>query len=435
MAKSFVAKVFNGEDYVPLVPTATGTTTGTVTLTDTDKTSDAGSGIAVTPKGAQTIATSAASAAVAPLTSGSAVVGKAKALDNFPLTIKYGNSTFTGTASLGTAGGQTITLNGTLPIAAIPKEAQERLVTVANQTARFALTVNEVQLGDVVQEQDTRLMYYVKDTAQLNNANGYAEFVAGTASKAIYDEAGLRLTGRFELNGTSEFSGTTDTCTLPFRTTSAGVGQPGGIGNITLNKFSTGKAGVVPAPTSNDTAKFLRGDGTWQTVSIPANVVTSVNGKAGPAVTLAASDVNALPVSGGTLTGNLTVPTLLATNTNSVIGSSAMPFATVYGKSFSGNAASATNLNKSVRLNGDITSSAYSLNNTNDTITMTTSIADGSVAAAKLAGSAVTTSKIANNNVTLNKLSTDLGIVQYSATQPTDSRVAIWINTAVKPSS
>lgn len=434
MAKSFVAKVFNGEDYVPLVPTATGTTTGTVKLSDTDNTSDVSGGIAVTPKGAQTIATSAASAAVTPLTSGTTVVGKAKALDNFPLTIKYGDSTFKGSASLGAAGGQTITLNGTLPISAIPKEAQERLVTVTNQTARFALTINDVQLGDVVQEQDTKLMYYVKDTSNLNNASGYAEFVAGTASKATYDDAGVALSQRFYLTGDT-FSTTTNSCVLNYGVTAASVGDPNTVGKVTLNKFSTGKAGVVPGPTSSDAAKFLRGDGTWQTVSIPSDVVTSVNGKSGPSITLSASDVSALPLTGGTLTGNLTVPTLLATNTNSVIGSSTTPFANIYGKSFSGNAASATNLNKSVQLNGAITSSAYSLNSTNATVTMTTVIADGAVSTAKLEGSAVKTAKIANNAVTLDKLDTAIGTVAYSTTAPTDSRVAIWINTSTTVAS
>lgn len=71
-----------------------------------------------------------------------------------------------------------------LPLHVIPKAALERLIVVANQTARFALTTNEVQLGDVVLQEDTKIMYYVVDEAKLNQAAGYKEFTAATAARA-----------------------------------------------------------------------------------------------------------------------------------------------------------------------------------------------------------------------------------------------------------
>ena len=71
---------------------------------------------------------------------------------------------------------------GTIDIARLPAGALERLVTVANETARFALTSSDVQLGDTVKQTDTGVMYYVVDTSKLNNAAGYVEYTAGTAT-------------------------------------------------------------------------------------------------------------------------------------------------------------------------------------------------------------------------------------------------------------
>lgn len=82
--------------------------------------------------------------------------------------------------------------DGTLPLDMIPKGAVERVVNVADQTARFALTTNEVQLGDVVKQQDTGAFYYVVDEAELNNAAGYdTANVTSIAWTAITDKPDL----------------------------------------------------------------------------------------------------------------------------------------------------------------------------------------------------------------------------------------------------
>ena len=73
-------------------------------------------------------------------------------------------------------------LTGMIPIASIPQGALERLVPVANQAARFALTTDDVQLGDTVKEQDTGKMYYVVDTSNLDSEDGYEVYTAGAAS-------------------------------------------------------------------------------------------------------------------------------------------------------------------------------------------------------------------------------------------------------------
>lgn len=73
-------------------------------------------------------------------------------------------------------------LSGVIPIANMPPAAIERLATVANDTARFALTTATVQLGDTVKVEATGKMYFVKDDTKLASADGYEEYTAGTAS-------------------------------------------------------------------------------------------------------------------------------------------------------------------------------------------------------------------------------------------------------------
>ena len=72
---------------------------------------------------------------------------------------------------------------GVFDIARIPAAALERLVEVANQTARFALTTASVQTGDTVKQTDTNVMYRVVDDTKLNQAAGYTEYVAGRAAE------------------------------------------------------------------------------------------------------------------------------------------------------------------------------------------------------------------------------------------------------------
>ena len=73
-------------------------------------------------------------------------------------------------------------LTGTIDIARLPQGALERVITVANQTARFALTTSSVQLGDTVKQLDTGVMYVVVNESKLNSNDGYLEYTAGSAS-------------------------------------------------------------------------------------------------------------------------------------------------------------------------------------------------------------------------------------------------------------
>jgi len=71
--------------------------------------------------------------------------------------------------------------NAKIDISHIPNSALERLIIVASETARFALTTTVAQNGDVVKQQDTDTMFYIVDDTNLNNASGYEEFAVGTA--------------------------------------------------------------------------------------------------------------------------------------------------------------------------------------------------------------------------------------------------------------
>ena len=73
-------------------------------------------------------------------------------------------------------------LFGTIDIARLPQGALERLVIVADDTARFKLTTANVQLGDTVKVTKTEKMYYVIDESKLSSEAGYSVYTAGTAT-------------------------------------------------------------------------------------------------------------------------------------------------------------------------------------------------------------------------------------------------------------
>lgn len=103
---------------------------------------------------------------------------------------------------------------GVIDIDRLPQGALERLVTVANQTARFALTSTDVQLGDTVKQTDTGMMYIVTDTANLANDNGYTEYTAGSATSVPW--SGVTGKPSFASVATSgSYNDLTDKPTIP----------------------------------------------------------------------------------------------------------------------------------------------------------------------------------------------------------------------------
>lgn len=72
--------------------------------------------------------------------------------------------------------------SGTISIDRLPKAALERLVVVADDTARFALTTATAQSGDTVKVASTGKMYLIKDESKLNSEDGYEPYTASQAS-------------------------------------------------------------------------------------------------------------------------------------------------------------------------------------------------------------------------------------------------------------
>ena len=104
--------------------------------------------------------------------------------------------------------------SGTVDIARLPQGALERLVKVANEAARYALTTADVQLGDTVQQLDTGIMYVVTDTDHLDSAAGYTEYTAGTAASVPW--SGVTGKPTFAAVATSgAYSDLTGTPTIP----------------------------------------------------------------------------------------------------------------------------------------------------------------------------------------------------------------------------
>jgi len=69
--------------------------------------------------------------------------------------------------------------SGVFEVARIPPVALERLVVVADDTARYALTTDTVQSGDTVKVTSSGYMYFVIDEGNLNSDAGYAIYTAG----------------------------------------------------------------------------------------------------------------------------------------------------------------------------------------------------------------------------------------------------------------
>ena len=207
-------------------------------------------------------------------------------------------------------------LTGTIDIARLPAAALERVVTVANQAARYALTTATVQLGDVVKETESGLMYYVVDETKLGKADGYTEFTAGQAAAVPWSGITSKpssFTPSSHTHGNISNDGKVGTTSeYAVYTTTGGAVTAGSLattdpkasgtsktfidtisqnskGKITATKKTVatmtaatadaaGTTGLVPAPAAGDNTKFLRGDGTWV---VPTNTTYSAFVKSG----------------------------------------------------------------------------------------------------------------------------------------------------------
>ena len=215
--------------------------------------------------------------------------------------------------------------SGTIDIDRLPKAALERMVVVADDTARFKLTTATAQVGDTVKVTATNKMYLVKDDSKLNTEDGYEPYTASLASSVPWSgvtgkpstfapptssaavlggiKVGYTTSGKnykvqvdssgnafvnvpWTDNNTTYNQATADTLGLvKIGYSATGKNYPvvlDGSGKMYVNvpwtdtnttyanmgaatSSDAGKAGLVPAPSAGAQGKYLRGDGTWQT--------------------------------------------------------------------------------------------------------------------------------------------------------------------------
>lgn len=228
--------------------------------------------------------------------------------------------------------------SGTINIDRLPKAALERLVVVANDTARFALTTATAQSGDTVKVASTGKMYLIKDESKLNSEDGYEPYTASQASsvpwsgvtgkpsaftpptssatvlggiKVGYTTSGKNYKVQLDLSGNAyvnvPWTDTNTTYGVVGANGSTGLVKNGStvtnasgytacpiVGGIPYYKdtnttyanmkaataSAAGAAGLVPAPAAGKQTSFLRGDGTWV---VPTNTTyglasTTANG-------------------------------------------------------------------------------------------------------------------------------------------------------------
>jgi len=135
-------------------------------------------------------------------------------------------------------------LTGIIPLASIPKGAQERMIIKTNDTAIKAMTAEDAQEGDVVKDATTGKMYYVvapstTGVAFKNTANtlGFMEFSAGSASHASTADTASALSGSPTIGLSGAITGTatifdgTEGITIP-------------TSNINLSYVNAGTLGV-----------------------------------------------------------------------------------------------------------------------------------------------------------------------------------------------
>lgn len=182
--------------------------------------------------------------------------------------------------------------SGTISIDRLPKAALERLIVVADDTARFALTTATVQSGDTVKVTSTGKMYLIKDESKLSSEDGYEPYTASQASSVPWSGVTGKPstftppTSSATVLGGIKVGYTTSGKNYKVQLDSSGnayVNVPWTDTNTTYSNMgaatssAAGKAGLVPAPAAGAQGKYLRGDGTWQT---PPNTTYSNMGGA-----------------------------------------------------------------------------------------------------------------------------------------------------------
>lgn len=134
--------------------------------------------------------------------------------------------------------------DGKIPAELIPPQVFERMITVTDDTARFALTTDDVQNGDWVYVNSTQTMYYVYDDTHLDSEAGYKPVAAGIAAKAIADQYGNTIDTTYATK--TEMSAVDGRIDDQENTVAQGGNGYGIINGIRLYVSSTAPTGTIP---------------------------------------------------------------------------------------------------------------------------------------------------------------------------------------------
>lgn len=349
------------------------------------------------------------------------------------ISVKIGNGT-AGTANFNGGANAAIVIpqvdasvvtTGTLPLSVLPQGALERLVKVADEEARFALTTDNVQLGDSVLQIDTDTMYIVIDTAQLNSDAGYEEYAAGTAvlaktAEKVQNQLTVQKNGetQFVYDGSmartiniassfADLTGQIATNQIPdgiitnakLGVNYAGSATKGGSATSAV-KLDTARTfsftGVVTGSTSFDGTEDASitttiGDGQITDTMLADNAVTTAK--------LSNNSVTSAKIVDGTI--------VAADIADATITGVKLVNSTITGGKIASNTITATNIANSTITNAKM--AANSINSSN--------IVDGTV----------TGSDLAADTVALNNLASDVGTIAVQNSEPTDSNVKLWV--------
>lgn len=349
------------------------------------------------------------------------------------ISVKIGNGT-AGTANFNGGANAAIVIpqvdasvvtTGTLPISVLPQGALERLVKVADEEARFALTTGDVQLGDSVLQIDTDTMYIVIDTAHLDSAAGYEEYAAGTAVLAeTAEKVQHQLT--VQKNGVIQFVYDGSVArTINIASSFADLtGQiaanqiPDGI--ITNDKLgvnyagSTTKGGSATSAVKLDTARTIAFTG----------VVTGSATFDGTEDVSIATTIGAGQITGTMLADNAVTSAKLSNNS---VTSAKIVDGTIVAADIADATITGAKLVNSTITGGKIASNTITATNiANSTIT-NAKMAENSINSSNIVDRSVTGTDIATDTITLGNLASDIGTVAVQSSQPTDSNVKIWV--------
>lgn len=429
---SQVPKVWNGHDAwenLVVFPEATNEIQGDVWLSDSvESDEDAATGItAATPKAVKTVQDNANNKL--DKTTGGTVSGAteftgtlkgeltgnaatASALDHehtFSVTLGSADKkVFSSKSNLSSSSSTDINvtevpaslLSGTISVDNLPAGAMDKLVQVADASARHALTTNEVQTGDSVLQQDTQVLYLVVDDTKLTTDDGYQEYKAGTATKALQADklsSARTLSWTGNATGSVSFDGSQDVSAKLTLASNA----------VTTTKIKDAAVTTAKIADANVTTAKLADDAVTADKIADSVHYAGSSSNGGNATT---ADSLALPVALN-VSGDVAMSGSMSVT--KATGATAYPW----------------------KLTATIQDSAITESKLLDSAVTTKKLADGAVTTDKLKDANVTTAKLASSSVTAAKMASTAGVVYVGSTEPTETAYKIWIVTEADTTS